>query len=120
MRIRYKDFVLNPLDKTLKIFNFAGIEMNMSIKFWLDEATSTDNAFVYSSSHPQDLHRNVRGVLCLWITKLSFKHVQIIQKDCSAVIKALRYKVYNDSNHLIMTKRCFILIQNGEEKCGPS
>ena len=98
MRIRFEDFVLNPFGKALKIYEFAGIDMNMDVKKWIDKATSPSNK-EYISDH-QGLLRNGLSVLNSWRKELGFENFKKIQKECQSVLQTLGYKQYNSEKEL--------------------
>ena len=100
MRIRYEDFVLNPVGKTLKIYDFIGINMTMEVKEWLDEATSVTNKDNLAVASPQGMRRNVKTVLNSWRKDLSFEAVNLIQNKCDNVLNVLGYRRFNNEEDL--------------------
>ena len=100
MRIRYEDFVLNPLGKTLKIYEFVGIEMTMNIKHWLDTAMSVTNEKNLSKTSPMGLKRNVMSVLNTWRAESSFEDVLTMQRNCEWVLDKLGYKIFRTEKEL--------------------
>jgi len=95
MRIRYEDFVLNPVGNTVKIYDFIGIGMMMNVKEWLDEAMSVTNKKELSITSPQSMKRNVKTVLNSWRKDLSFETVKMIQNKCKGILEALDYKIFD-------------------------
>ena len=94
MRIRFEDFVLNPIGKTLEIYNFVGLKMNMHIKSWLDKSTTHCNNENLSKTRQFGIRRNVLSVLKGWRERLKFTQVQEIQSKCQQVLDKLQYEVY--------------------------
>ena len=100
MRIRYEDFVLNPIGHTSKIFDFVGIKMHMAVKDWLDQAMSTTNDVNLSRLSPHGMKRNVRQVLNAWRQELSFEAVQEMQTKCKEVLNHLEYEIFHNEKQL--------------------
>ena len=98
LRIRYEDFVLNPIGKTLKIYDFIGINMTMNVKEWLDNAMSVQNE--NNRAQPQSLKRNSKTVLNSWRKTLSFEAVELIQRKCEDVFKILGYAWFKNETEL--------------------
>ena len=97
MRVRYEDFVLNPIGLTLKIYKFVGLNMTLRIKDWLDIAFSKTNHYVLAKGSPQSLLRNVKSVMNNWRNDLSFEAVQEIQSKCERILKILDYKIFRNN-----------------------
>ena len=97
MRVRYEDFVLNPIGLTLKIYKFVGLNMTLRIKDWLDIAFSKTNHYVLAKGSPQSLLRNVKSVMNNWRKDLSFEAVQEIQSKCERILKILDYKIFRNN-----------------------
>ena len=100
MRIRYEDFALNSVGKTVTIFKDLGISITMEVRNWLQSATSKDNAKDLSIKQPWNLKRNVDSVLTDWRNQLSFEQVEMIQERCGTVLKELGYKIFSNSTEL--------------------
>ena len=100
MRIRYEDFILNPLGAALKIYKFVGLEMTMKVKEWLDVAFTTANKKSLAKSSPQGLKRNIKSVLNNWRIDLNFETVQEIQAKCDNILKNLGYRIYKSNEEL--------------------
>jgi len=100
MRIRYEDFVLNPIGNTIKIYDFIGINMTMNVKEWLDEAMSPRNYGNVSVSSPQSMKRNVKSVLNSWRQELSYEAVEMIQNKCKGVLSILGYNKFRTNEDL--------------------
>jgi len=100
MQIRYEDFVLNPLGKTVKIYDFIGIEMTVNIKEWLNTAMSATNKEDLSKTFPMGLKRNVMTVLNTWRTELTFDDVIKMQTHCNWVLRTLGYRIYHSEAEL--------------------
>ena len=100
MRIRYEDFALNPVGKTVMIFKALGINMTIELRNWLNSATSSDNANDLSIKQPSDLNRNVDSVLTQWRNQLTFEQMQKIQEKCGSVLKDLGYKIFNNPDEM--------------------
>ena len=100
VRIRYEDFAVNSVGKTVTIFNALGINMTMEVRNWLNSATSNDNGKALSLNQPWNLKRDVGSVLIDWRNRLSFEQVVMIQKGCKSVLEKLGYKIFNDSSEL--------------------
>ena len=97
MRIRYEDFILNPLGYALKIYEFVGINMTLEVKQWLDVAMSVTNKDSLYKKSPSGLKRNVKTVLNNWRKDLSFPIVKEIQTKCEEILNILEYKVYKNN-----------------------
>jgi len=97
-RIRYEDFVLNPLGVTLKIYKFVGLDMTLGIKDWLDTAFSVTNDDDLAKKATQALKRNVKSVLNNWRNDLSFEAVQEVQMKCKKILNILDYKTFQNND----------------------
>ena len=97
MRVRYEDFILNPIGFTLKIYEFIGLNMTLEIKDWLDTAFSVTNKDELAKKSTQGLRRNVKSVMNNWRNDLSFEAVQEIQSKCGRILKILDYKIFRNN-----------------------
>ena len=97
MRVRYEDFVLNPIGLTSKIYKFVGLKMTLEIKNWLDTAFSEKNSNELAKTAPFSLQRNIKSVLNNWRKDMSFEAVQEIQSKCERILKILDYKIFRNN-----------------------
>ena len=97
MRVRYEDFVLNPVKFTLKIYGFVGLNITLEIKDWLDIAFSKSNRDELVKTSPHGLLRTTNSVLNYWRKDMSFKAVQEIQSKCERIFKILDYKIFRNN-----------------------
>ena len=97
MRVRYEDFILNPIGFTLKIYKFVGLNMTLEIRDWLDTAFSVTNSNELAKTAPFSLRRNIKSVLNNWRNDLSFEAVQEIQSKCERILIILDNKIFRNN-----------------------
>ena len=107
MRIRYEDFVSNPIANALKIYDFIGINMTVNVIQWLDIAMSKKN--IDNRWQRQSLKRNPKTVLNSWRNTLSFEAVEMIQRDCGSVLSLLGYAWFKNEIELKNFSKPFFL-----------
>ena len=108
MRIRFEDFVLNPVEKSKKIFDFVGINMTNDVISWLKESVAVADEFNLFSNYPQHRLRKPTSVI-MWRKRMPFEYVQEIQELCKPVFDWLGYKVYeNQSEYRKLSQLEFI------------
>ena len=104
-RIRFEDFVWDPIKKTREIFDFVGLNITDSVVSWLKNSTSSlheDNLWIWV---PQGLSRNPMSVLNHWRKNLPFEQVELIQKLCHPALKKLGYEIYDSEEELRNLKK---------------
>ena len=98
LRIRFEDFVVNPIRVTEEIYKFVGLSMTNQVKEWLSKAISEKNPKGLSRSQRFSITRNSKDVLVAWRKELSFEKTLLIQEICYDVLTKLNYKIYDNKD----------------------
>jgi len=108
IRIRFEDFVLDPVKKARKIFDFVGINITEDVISWLEETVAAPDDLNLFANHPQSRLRKPASVT-MWRRRMPFEHVQNIQELCKPVFDWLGYKIYhNESDYRKLSQLYFI------------
>jgi len=100
LRIRYEDFVSNPLNSTQAIYEFADLNFTSSIQDWLEESMSEKNPDSLEKAAPFGLRRNSKTTISAWREHANFEKIQEMQNICSKELEILGYKSFNSSDEL--------------------
>ena len=108
MRMRFEDFVFNPVRKTKEIYDFVGINITDDVLRWLQERVALPKEYGLSGQYPYSRLRRP-DALSSWRKRLPFEHMQEIQSLCKPVFDWLGYKIYdNESEYRRISRLYFV------------
>lgn len=94
LRLRHEDFAVAPLPFVERLYDFIGVPPTPQLLKWFAKATS------FSAGSDQNTQRDSRAVASAWRSKLDYRRVAVVQRNCRRVLDSMGYKSFDSETAL--------------------
>lgn len=88
--VRFEDIAMAPVDYVEDIYEFIGHSPTTHVLDWVNSSTTNQNP----RHEAFGTQRDSKQVVSKWRSELAFRLVQIVQDNCSSVMRKLNYQIF--------------------------
>lgn len=94
--VRFEDLAIEAYQRSKLLYRELGLAWSYDVQQFIKQHTG-DTSDSKLTRHPYSTYRDSRSVPFAWLAQLSWTEVDMIQKECSDVMKTFGYNLINET-----------------------